>query len=71
MPAINCSNSQCLQNEDFGVPHSTAREAKVTNSSLPFIVSIGLSYLENKTQVGHVCAGTLIQPDVVLSSARE
>lgn len=71
MFSFNCSNNPWLQNEDFGILLGTTRGAQVTNSSLPFIVSIGLSYLENKTQIGHVCAGTLIQPDVVLSSARE
>lgn len=34
-------------------------------------MSIGLNYLENSTQIGHVCAGTLIRPDVILSAARE
>lgn len=68
----NCfSHDPLLQEGDFGVHNGIVRGAKATNSSLPYIVSIGLNYLENKTQVGHVCAGTLIQTNVILSSARE
>jgi hypothetical protein len=66
-----CSNNPLLQEGDFGVHDGTIRAAKATNSSLPYIVSFGLTYLETKSQIGHVCAGTLIQPDAILTSARE
>ncbi len=71
MIAYYCSHDPLLQEGDFGVHEGTIRAAKATNSSLPYIVSLGLTYLETKTQIGHVCAGTVIQPDAILTSARE
>lgn len=59
------------EGEELGLPAGIVGGNEAEPDSLPFLVTFGLSSLESVSPNGHTCTGTLIQPNVVLTSARK
>lgn len=72
---LMCLNLQPYQENEFGLPEGSLPEDIVgggdVEEDMPFLVSFGKEALEPFVPGGHACGGSVIMPNVILSSARE